>query len=248
MTWPLGQPESVLGAWSCDEAWLDAVIAARGADWVLARISPYATPARRAKIDAVLAARVDSVAVAIEDPHDPRNVAAIVRTAEALGAGVVHVVAPASYAVLSPRVTRGAFYWASVAVHAGWDELAAALGPGVRLVAACAAAGEGIRPLAEVPVDRPLCLVFGNEGEGLSAASRRKCDLHFTIPMVGMSESLNVSAAAAIVLHDVLTRRRAQIGAPGDLAPGRREALRARWTSRSLDPRLLRALLQEGAP
>lgn len=248
MMWSLGQPGARIGAWSGDEAWLDAVIAARGADWVLGRISPYATPARRAKIDAVLAARVDSVAVAIEDPHDPRNVAAIVRTAEALGAGVVHVVAPASYAVLSPRVTRGAFYWASVALHTCWEELAAALGPGVRLAAACAAAGEGAAPLAEVPVDRPLCLVFGNEGEGLSAAARRQCDLRFSIPMVGMSESLNVSAAAAIALHDVLTRRRALLGAAGDLPPGRREALRARWTSRSLDARLLRALLQEGAP
>ena len=86
MTWPLGQPESVLGAWSCDEAWLDAVIAARGADWVLARISPYATPARRAKIDAVLAARVDSVAVAIEDGL----VTPVVRDADKKGLGAIN--------------------------------------------------------------------------------------------------------------------------------------------------------------
>lgn len=226
-----------------DEDELVAALAGRDPASVAARLAPYVSDERRARVEAVLAARVASVQVAIEDPGDPRNVAAIVRTAEALGAGTVHAIAAPAWPVFSPRVSMGAVYWADVRVHSSWSDFAAVLGQGARLAAACVATGEAMTPLASVPVDRPLCLVFGNEKAGLSAAARGACDLRFTIPMYGMSESLNVSVSAAIALHDVLTRRRAALGGRGDLDPARLCVLRARWYAKALDLRLVRSLV-----
>ena len=97
--------------------------------------------------------------------------------------------------------------------------------------------------LAAVPVDRPLCLVFGNEQAGLSAGARADCELHFRIPMVGMAESLNLSVAAGIALHALLERRRARIGAPGDLSGQEVAERRARWYAKAIDPRLARHAL-----
>ena len=93
-------------------------------------------------------------------------------------------------------------------------------------------------PLSRIPVDEPLCLLLGNEQRGLSAAARAACDGLFHIPMVGMSESLNLSVTAAIAMHDVLPR----IG-PRPLDPALAEHWRARYYARSLDPRLVTGLL-----
>lgn len=208
---------------------------------VAARLAPHLTEARRARVDAVLRARVASLQVALEDPNEPGNAAAVVRTAEALGAGVVHTIGLPGGAVRSRRITRGAFLWADTRLHADWDALLAALPRGMRVAGACVD-GPTV-DLADVPVDRPLCLVFGNEQAGLSPRARAACDLRFRIPMHGMAESLNLSVAAGIALHALLARRRAAIGAAGDLPDAELAEQRARWYVKAVDPRLARALL-----
>jgi len=217
-----------------------AVLDRLGADVVVDRLAPHLTEARRARIDAVLRARVDSLRVALEVPHDPGNTAAVVRSAEALGAGGVHVIGRSRDYVRAGRTNRGSFHWADTRAHADWDDFLAALPSGMRLAGACVS---GTESLAEVPVDRPLCLVFGNEHSGLSTRARAACDLRFRIPQHGMVESLNLAVAAGIALYALLDRRRAAIGAPGDLSADHLADLRARWYAKAVDPRLARAAL-----
>lgn len=221
-----------------------AALASRGAEAVVARLAPYLTPARRARIEAVLRARVASLQIAIEDPQDPHNAAAVVRTAEALGAGAVHVIGGRASGLLSRKVTRGTFYWADIRHHAGWDDFYADLPAGMQLAGACVDAGTV--ELAAVPVDRPLCLLFGNEQSGLSARARAACDLHFRIPMTGMAESLNLSVAAGIAMYALIERRRALLAGPGDLPEQELAGQRARWYAKAIDPRLVRRALEIG--
>lgn len=94
------------------------------------------------------------------------------------------------------------------------DFLAAKKREGVALAGACIGTN---MTLEEVPVDRPICLVFGNEHKGLSDEIRAGCDFLYTIPMFGMVESFNLSVAASISLYEVTKRRRALLGAVGDL-------------------------------
>jgi 23S rRNA (guanosine2251-2'-O)-methyltransferase len=69
------------------------------------------------------------------------------------------------------------------------------------------AAGPGSRDYLEEPFDRPTVLVLGSEGEGLHQKIQERCDGLLRIPMPGGIESLNVSAAAAVMLFRVLARR-----------------------------------------
>ena len=56
----------------------------------------------------------------------------------------------------------------------------------------------------------PLVVLFGSEGEGLPAQFLSRSDMRVRIPMVGTAESLNLAAAAAIMLYEV---RRMEVGA-----------------------------------
>lgn len=206
----------------------------------MATLGPYLTDARRTRIDEVIAARVDGVAMAIEAPSDPHNAAAVVRTAEALGALQVHVIAAEGRALRAKAVTQGAFYWVQTNDHRDLDGFLVRIRAQGRQL--WGAAMDGSTPLARIPTDAPMCLLFGNETRGLSPRARAACDGIFHVPMSGMSESLNLSVTAAIALHDVLRRRRAS-GPVGDLDDAAAARLRARYYAHSVDERLLTALL-----
>ncbi len=228
-----------------DRAELDRLIARHGPDGVVRTLGRYVSEHRRHRIEAVLDGRMQGVQVALESPSDPHNAAAVVRTAEALGALEVHVIGAPPGALHARSTTQGAYHWVTTRHHATLESfLREVRARGVLLAGADM---DGPSTLGELPVDRPLCLLLGNEQRGLSPQARTACDVLFRIPMYGMSQSLNLSVSAAISLYDVLERRRAS-GQQGDLDPEARARLRARYYLRALDDRLIRGLLGAEQP
>ena len=141
--------------------------------------------------------------------HDPQNLGAILRTAEA--AGVTGVVLPRHRSVrVTPAVTKaaaGAVEWLPIAVVAGIPaalaDLAAA---GIWVVGLDQDADQVFWDL-KVVAD-PLALVLGSEGSGLSRLARQRCDVVAALPLAGRLGSLNVSAAAAVACYEVARARR----------------------------------------
>ncbi|MBL4685874.1 MAG: RNA methyltransferase [Nannocystaceae bacterium] len=214
----------------------DIAVDAASPEHAVALMVPYLTEARIDKIERVLRGRTLDLMVAVEAPSDPHNAAAIVRTAEALGVMSVHVVAAEGRALHRQSTTQGAYRWVDTQHHARLEDLVTTVKKrGLRL---CGAAMDGSTPLSRMDVDAPLCLLLGNEQRGLSDAARAACDALFHVPMVGMSESLNLSVTAAIAMHSVLSRR-----SPRALPPESLAAWRARYYARSLDARLVLGLL-----
>lgn len=223
---------------------IERLIDLAGPAAVIEALDGYLTPARRARIERLLPGRLGSLHVAVERPSDPHNAAAVVRTVEALGGSAVHVVAAEGDALHARRTTQGAFVWLETWHHASLPPFVDHVrGRGFRLFGA---AMEGELPVAELPVDAPLCLLFGNEKRGLSAEARKACDALFHIPMFGMSESLNLSVSAAIATYDVARRKRAHLAQDGDLDGTERLRERARGYLRSVNARLARALVRSG--
>jgi tRNA (guanosine-2'-O-)-methyltransferase len=219
---------------------LDRIIDRHGAGRVISEVAPYLTEARRTRIDSVLSGRLSSLHVAVERPQDPHNAAAVVRSAEAFGVMHVHVIDAPEGTLHAGQVTQGSFNWLHTHHHA---DQAAFLGltraGGVRVAGALM---KGQVAVDDLPVDAPLCVLFGNEKTGLSPELQAECDLTFRIPMVGMSESLNLSVSAAISLYLVSRARRALLSAPGDLAGEELLRERARYYARSIEPRMLDGL------
>jgi tRNA (guanosine-2'-O-)-methyltransferase len=84
-------------------------------------------------------------------------------------------------------------------------------------------------PITQVSLERPLCVAFGNEHDGISEALRRACDERVFIPMAGFVESFNVSVACAVTLAELRRRHVATHGPRGDLAPEARQRLLDQW-------------------
>ena len=136
--------------------------------------------------------------------QDPGNVGTLLRTAAAAGVGRVRLSADCADA-WSPRVLRagmGAHFVLDIEV--GADLLHAAEHFSGEILATALADSTS---LFEARWQLPLALVLGSEGAGVSPALLARASQRIRIPMPGAVESLNVAAAAAICLFEVVRRR-----------------------------------------
>ena len=62
----------------------------------------------------------------------------------------------------------------------------------------------------------PVCVVFGNELDGVGAELLDRCDTHVRIPMLGLKHSLNVATAGGIVIYELLRKYRSLIEQSGE--------------------------------
>lgn len=190
------------------------------------------TERRKDRIVEVVEQRLASVTVVMENLYDPHNVSAVVRTAEGFGLDAVHVVEQPNQYTRNPAILRGADRWVRIVRHRGLTRcLSDLMAAGYTLCAADV--GPGAVPLDEVPVDRPLAVIMGSEREGLTQAAKSMADVRFWVPMSGFTESFNVSVSCALALFDLTRRRRAEIGARGDLPYAESEARALDWLERS---------------
>ncbi len=139
---------------------------------------------------------------------DPGNLGALLRTAEC--AGVTGVLLPRHRAVhVTPAVTKtaaGAIEHLRFAIVGGLPTaLADATARGALVIGLDMGGDVSIHDLP--PVDRPVVMVLGAEGRGMSRLARERCEVVASIPMSGAVESLNVSVAGALALYEVVRRR-----------------------------------------
>jgi len=143
----------------------------------------------------------------LDQVSDPRNLGAVIRSAE--GAGATGVVVPThGSARVTPAVARasaGAVEHLPVAVVTNLARYLGEIKRGDLWVAG--ASGENGTPMWEADLSGGLAFVFGAEGKGLRPLVRRACDLEVSIPQLGRVESLNVSVAAAVLLYEARRQR-----------------------------------------
>ncbi|HEY2404405.1 MAG TPA: RNA methyltransferase [Polyangiaceae bacterium] len=199
-------------------------------DWtargVVATLEPLAGDERRERLLAVTRKRVGSVTVLMDAPHDPHNGSAVLRTCDAFGLPLVHVVRRGERFLVARKVTKGSERWVEVHEHATVEHAVAALAQArFELVATHP---EGLlvpEDLAQIP---RLALVLGNEHDGIREELRRAAPRAVRIPMRGFVESLNVSVAAAVLLRAATNER------PGDLSDDEQARAYARALCRSV--------------
>jgi TrmH family RNA methyltransferase len=134
--------------------------------------------------------------IVLDGVQDPGNVGAICRTAAAAGAPALAVLTGTAdpYGPKAVRASAGNVFRLKVA-KAHWKDLEGLAGYG--------AAAAGGAPLVEAPIESAGMIVLGSETHGLS---RKDLEL-VTVPLAEGVESLNVAAAAALILFEIRRRK-----------------------------------------
>jgi tRNA (guanosine-2'-O-)-methyltransferase len=195
-----------------------------GSEWssesIIARLEPLVLERRRERIDQVIAGRLGSVTLLLDELSDPHNRAAIVRSCDAFGVQELHSVQPARDFSVHHGVAAGTERWVDVHAHpaprAAVDQL---LARGFELIQTHPQGELTPADLTHVP---RLALILGNEHRGIDPVFAEAASRSVRIPMRGFVESLNVSVSAAVLLA-AATRDRA-----GDLPNAARRHLYAR--------------------
>lgn len=181
---------------------IEARCGSEGHQGVCAEAGPY-----RYADEVALLAGPEPLILALDEVTDPQNLGAVCRTAEA--AGVTGVVVPRHRAAeVTPAVCKASAGAVEHLAVAQVRNLADFLGQAKEAGCWCYGADAG----AAVPYDRPdfsggVVLVLGSEGRGLRPRVASKCDERLAIPVRGRVGSLNVSAAAAVLLYEIVQQR-----------------------------------------
>jgi tRNA (guanosine-2'-O-)-methyltransferase len=168
------------------------------------------TPERFLKLKNTLDKRQPDLRVLTDHVHKPHNIAAIVRTCDAMGIANLHMVWPNDHYGRYSKTASGSDRWVKVHTHQTSEEAIALQKQEGRKVIAAHFSDRAI-DFRDYDYTQPTTLLMGQELFGVTDESAAACDEHVVIPMLGMVESFNVSVAAAIILSEA-QRQRQQAG------------------------------------
>lgn len=178
---------------------------------VLAYVAPVAYVAVEEIIAAARERGEDPLLLLLDGIEDPQNLGALLRTADA--AGVHGILLPRRHSVplteTVARVSAGALEYVPVARIGNIAQTMRALKEQGFWIAGADMAGEEMYDRANLT--GALVLVIGSEGRGMSRLTRDLCDFTVRLPMRGKINSLNASAAGAILMYEVLRQRMAKV-------------------------------------
>jgi TrmH family RNA methyltransferase len=143
-----------------------------------------------------------AVFVALNQISNPGNLGTIVRTADAVGGSGVILIGECTdpYAPTSVKASMGSIF--AVPVASAPDASSFLEWAGAHQIAVLATSGRAEVEHWDLPYQPPLALLFGSEGDGLPDELLARASARIKIPMTGTAESLNLAAAAAVLLYE----------------------------------------------
>ncbi|MFB0975257.1 MAG: tRNA (guanosine(18)-2'-O)-methyltransferase TrmH [Tolumonas sp.] len=166
-------------------------------------------PERLARIRLMLSLRQPDLTVCLEQVNKAHNVAAIMRTCDAVGIHEIHAVWPEELRE-NNRAAKGSHNWVKLHRHDTTAQAISALKQQNMQILATNLSSRAV-DFREIDYTRPTAILFGAEKYGISAEALALADQDIIIPMVGMAQSLNVSVASALILYEA-QRQRQQAG------------------------------------
>ncbi len=158
------------------------------------------TDERRSRLDEVVRGRSTHVVSVLENIYDRGNVSAVMRSAEAFGFLDMSLIdAPGARFKAANRVTRGAEKWLDVKSYSSATTCVSELKE--RGYQVWATDLQTDTSIATMDWSKPTAIVLGNEKDGITQEMREAVDGCFRIPMMGFSQSFNISVAAALIFY-----------------------------------------------
>jgi tRNA (guanosine-2'-O-)-methyltransferase len=165
------------------------------------------TDNRKEKFLKVLQNRTNHFTVAIEDVFQMHNASAVMRSCEVFGIQKLNVIEQRYGKSIDKEIAMGAQKWVDIN---SFDTVSSCItdlrNKGYQIIATTPHENDCL--LEDFDITKPSALFFGTERDGLSDEILQQADGFLKIPMVGFTESLNISVSAAIILQNLSTRLR----------------------------------------
>lgn len=174
---------------------------------LLEYLEGFITENRREGFKRVLQNRTKHFTVAMEDVYQLHNTSAVMRSCEVFGVQELNVIEQKFGKRIDKEIALGAQKWVDVnrfaTIQSCIDDLK---GKGYQIIATTPHNDSCL--LQDFDISKPSAIFFGTEKLGLSEEVMQQADGYLKIPMVGFTESLNISVSAAIIIQDLTARLR----------------------------------------
>lgn len=167
------------------------------------------TPERKQRINEVLRHRQNDLTVILENVHDPHNISAVMRSCDAVGISEIYVLNNriGKHKRWGERSSSSASKWMMIHQFTETEACFQQVRKKYQTIYSTHL-NETSTDLYALDLVQPVALVFGNEGEGITTETLACCDGNFTIPQVGMIQSLNISVACAVTIYEAMRQKR----------------------------------------
>ncbi len=203
---------------------------------IINHLLQFVSEKRQETMERVLSQRTRHVTLVLEDIFQSQNSSAAVRTCECLGIQDIHFIERQSHYSVNKKVLKGSNKWLDLIKYkeknANNTELCYQnLKASGYQILVTDPSPDGIS-INDVPVDKKIALVMGNELEGISEYALRHADQKVNIPMFGFTESFNISVSAAICLNILLSKVRTLSN--WQLSDPEKQTIRLQWLRKTV--------------
>ncbi len=162
-------------------------------------LESFLTDRRKDLFKKVIEQRTNHFTVATQDVYQLHNTSAVIRSCDVFGIQNVHVVEEVNLKKIDREIAMGAQKWVDINRYTTTKDCIETLRENnYRVIATSPHKGT---MLQDFDISEKAAFFFGTETEGLSQEVMEEADEFLQIPMVGFTESLNISVSAAIILH-----------------------------------------------
>lgn len=192
----------------------------------------FLTDNRKENFLKVLKNRTNHFTVVVEDVFQMHNASAVMRSCEVFGVQNMNVIEQRFGKRIDKQIAMGAQKWVDITPFDSVSNCIDTLkSKGYQIIATTPHTDDC--NLEDFDFSKPSALCFGTEKEGLSEEIMQKADGFLKIPMVGFTESLNISVSAAIILQN-LTNRLRNSDIPWQLSEAQILEKRLDWARKSI--------------
>ena len=178
---------------------------------LLHHLLEFVTEKRNALFDEILSFRTRHITIVLEDIYQSQNASAVLRSCDLTGIQDIHIIENKNTYEINPDVALGSSKWLNLfRYNTGDKNTASTLNhlkkQGYRIVATTPHKND--LSLNDIPLNDKIALVFGTELHGLSDIAISQSDEFLRIPMVGFTESYNISVSAALIMYNLTEKLR----------------------------------------
>ncbi len=179
---------------------------------LIAYLTGFVTEERKKRFDEVIKNRTRHVTIGLEDIFQPHNASAVLRSCDCFGIQDVHIIENENKYTINPDVALGSYKWLSLNRYNKKENnntlscIDTLKKNGYAI--AVTSPHKDSYTIENVPLDKKLALFFGTELEGMSEQLEKNAEVFVKIPMMGFTESFNISVAAALSMYTLSNRLR----------------------------------------